>query len=58
MGNIWQKRFYTRIVNTDHYFGTVIEYIRHNPIKAELPKRYQRTPYQYVDGKGIERLLG
>ncbi|MFA5052250.1 MAG: transposase [Patescibacteria group bacterium] len=52
----FQKRFYARIVNTDDYFRTVIEYIRHNPVKAELPKRYQTMPYQYFDRETIREI--
>ncbi|MBU0598405.1 transposase, partial [Patescibacteria group bacterium] len=36
----WQKRYYTRIVNTDKYLYTVIKYIKQNPIEAELPDKY------------------
>ncbi|MDD5040113.1 MAG: transposase [Patescibacteria group bacterium] len=45
----FQKRFYIRIVNTDEYFRTVIEYIKRNPFKAKLPGRYSGRPYQYIN---------
>lgn len=48
-GNIWQKRFYHRIVNTDEYFYTVISYIKRNPVKAGLSDKYQKMPYWYLD---------
>lgn len=51
--SIWQKRFYTRIVDTDTYFNRVIAYIRHNPDKAGLPTRYRRGPYQYFQQENM-----
>jgi REP element-mobilizing transposase RayT len=56
-GNIWQKRFYTKIVNTHKYLETVIQYIENNPIKAELPKKYQQKPYQYFNWPKIHALF-
>ena len=47
MGKIWQPRFYTRVVSTRKYLYTVIEYIKYNPVKAELPIKYSKEPYQY-----------
>lgn len=55
-GNIWQRRFHTRIVHTDRYFHAIIRYIRCNPIKAELPPQFRRMPYQYCDNKMIREL--
>jgi REP element-mobilizing transposase RayT len=46
---IWQKRFYTRIVNNRRYLHAVIGYIKNNPIKAKLPNKYNKMPYQYFD---------
>jgi REP element-mobilizing transposase RayT len=46
---IFQKRFYTRIVTTQKYFNTVIQYILYNPIKAKLPNKFQKFPYQFID---------
>lgn len=48
-GNVWQPRFYTKIVTTPEYLTTVVKYMRHNPIKDELPKKYERKPYRYTD---------
>jgi REP element-mobilizing transposase RayT len=48
-GNIWQPRFYNRLVNTDKYLDTVIQYIISNPIKAKLPNKFHIPPYQYID---------
>ncbi len=55
--SILQPRFYARIVDNDGYLRTVIEYITFNPIKSELPAKYHMAPYQFVDGKKINRLL-
>ena len=57
MGNIWQIRFYTRIVTTGKYLRTVIEYIQHNPVKAELPDKYHRLPYRYFTELKIKDLF-
>ncbi|MFH0804887.1 MAG: transposase [Patescibacteria group bacterium] len=45
---VFQKRFYARAVTSQRYFDTVIRYIAYNPVKAELPSRYRKPPYQYV----------
>ena len=56
-GNIWQKRFNTRIINNTQYLETIIEYIRHNPVKAKLPPIYRKMPYQYADWDLIHTLF-
>ena len=53
---IFQRRFYTRIVNTIEYMATIIEYIINNPIKENLPKKYHIFPYQYFHCRGIRHL--
>lgn len=57
MGNIWQKRFYARIVTTDEYLRTAVEYIINNPIKAALPRKYHDWPYQFIHWEKINELL-
>jgi len=57
MGNIWQPRFYTCIINTHQYLRTVIEYIQYNPIKAKLPVKYHLLPYQYCNKLKTEDLF-
>lgn len=49
MGNIWQRRFYAKVIDTDEYLRTVVEYIEYNPIGAGLPAKYKRMPYQCID---------
>ncbi len=55
--SIWQPRFYVRIVSTCKYLGTVIEYIKYNPIKAKLPVKYCKLPYQYLNMLKINNLF-
>ncbi|HCM67960.1 MAG: hypothetical protein A2898_05790 [Candidatus Kerfeldbacteria bacterium RIFCSPLOWO2_01_FULL_48_11] len=55
--SVLQPRFYSRTVNTDAYLYTVVEYIRFNPIKARLPKKYHHMPYQLMDTKLIKLLF-
>jgi REP element-mobilizing transposase RayT len=54
--SVQQLRFYTRIVSTSKYLETVIQYIQHNPVKAELPEKYKKFPYQYFDWKLLRGL--
>lgn len=54
MGNIWRKRFYTRIVDSEKYLHTVIHYIKHNPTKAKLPGKFCRLPYQFFNFKKLQ----
>ena len=55
--SIWQKRFNTRIVDTEERLGNTIKYIKNNPQKAGLPKKYQLFPYMYFDMEKILDLL-
>lgn len=55
--SVWHSRFYTRIINTNRYLRTVIEYIQRNPAKARLPARYQKSPYQYFNWPAIRQLF-
>jgi len=54
---IFQPRFYTRIITTRKYLRTVVQYIKHNPIKAALTHKYHRPPYQYFIWSLINRLF-
>ncbi|MBU0707508.1 transposase [Patescibacteria group bacterium] len=55
--SIWQKRFYTCIVDSERYLENVIYYIKKNPIKAELPRKYHEMPYQYFNWDKIKELF-
>ncbi len=57
LGLIWQPRFYSRIVNTEKYLTTVVEYMKHNPEKDGLPKRYAQSPYRYFNWRKIRELF-
>ena len=57
MGNVWQRRFYTRIVDNDDYLRAVIEYIKQNPIRDGLPEKYHEMPYQCIDKNLLKLLL-
>jgi len=35
-GHVWQGRFYSRFVNSDEYFYTLVKYIEHNPVQAGM----------------------
>lgn len=53
---IWQPRFNTRIVDNEERLRNTIEYIKYNPAKAGLPKKYQKFPYMYFNWKEISKL--
>jgi REP element-mobilizing transposase RayT len=55
---IWQPRFNTRIVDNEERLQNTIEYIKNNPIKNDLDKKYQREPYIYLNKKLIDSLFG
>jgi len=44
-GHFWQGRFYSRYINSDKYFYTLIRYIEQNPIEAGLAKEVTEYPY-------------
>lgn len=55
--SMWQRRFYTRVIDTDEYFKNVIQYIKQNPIKASLPSKYHKPPYQLFDWEKVYNLF-
>lgn len=55
--SIWQPRFNTRVVDTEERLRNTIEYIKYNPVKAGLPKKYQAFPYQYFNRDKIFELF-
>ncbi len=55
--SILQPRFYTRIIDTDRYLRTIVEYITYNPTEADLPAKYREMPYQFVNVGKINGLL-
>ncbi len=44
-GHFWQGRFYSRYLNSDEYYYTLIRYIEQNPIEAGLVEKIAEYPY-------------
>ncbi len=44
-GHFWQGRFYSRYINSETYYYTLIRYIEQNPIQAGLASRVGEYPY-------------
>jgi putative transposase len=44
-GHFWQGRFYSRYINSDAYFYTLVKYIEHNPIEAGMAQNVGEYPY-------------
>lgn len=40
-GRLWQNRFFSTIVDTDHYLWVTARYIEMNPVKARLSRKPQ-----------------
>lgn len=56
-GRFWHRRSYFRIIESEEYFANVIEYIRYNYRKMNLPERYGRPPFVFIDQSAIERIF-
>ena len=52
-GQIWQARFYDKIIDNDNSLWATVNYISNNPIKAGLPKKWRKYPYQFKAHKLI-----
>lgn len=57
IGNIWQSRFNSRIIDTVESLQNILEYIENNPINARLPNKYNKHPYMYFNWKLIQKLF-
>ncbi|MDD5212499.1 MAG: transposase [Sulfuricurvum sp.] len=44
-GHFWQGRFYSRYINNDAYFYTLVKYIEQNPIEAGMAQKVGEYPY-------------
>jgi len=44
-GHFWQGRYYSRYINSDEYYYTLIRYIEQNPVEAGLVKEVVEYPY-------------
>lgn len=47
-GHFWQGRFYSRYINSEAYYYTLIRYIEQNPMEAGLATRVGEYPYTLV----------
>lgn len=57
IGNIWQPRFNSRIIDNDESLQNILEYIENNPINTGLPRKYNKHPYMYFNWKLIYQLF-
>ncbi len=44
-GHFWQGRYYSRYINSDEYYYTLIRYIEQNPVEAGIVKSVVEYPY-------------
>ena len=44
-GHFWQGRYYSRYINSDEYYYTLIRYIEQNPVEAGLVENIKDYPY-------------
>lgn len=49
IGNLFQDRFRSEVVEDDNYFLTVLRYIHQNPVKAGLCKNIEEYPWSSVE---------
>lgn len=48
-GTFWEKESYDRVVRNKQEFFNVINYIRENPVKAGLVRKWEEFPHTYVN---------
>jgi putative transposase len=53
-GHLWQGRFRSKIIARDRYLVDCIQYVEHNPVRAELAK----AAGEYLWSSYRERTLG
>ncbi len=53
----WQKSFDFKIKNNSKMFLTSIEYIKNNPQKFNLPKKYYKLPYMYINKEKVKIMV-
>ncbi len=56
-GKFWHHRSNFRIIESEEYFGNVIEYIQYNYRKMNLPERYGEAPFVFIDQNAIHRFF-
>lgn len=58
VGNLFQDRFKSEVVEDETYFLTVLRYIHQNPIKAGIVKSLKEYPWSsYIEYIGREQLI-
>lgn len=55
--SIWQKRFYARTVTCEEQLRNTIKYIKNNPVKEGLPKKYLNAPYYHINTTATQSLF-
>lgn len=56
-GTFWQRRSYILHVESENYLDTLIDYIRFNYTKMNLPKRYGQAPFVCINERAIANLF-
>ena len=44
-GHFWQGRYYSRYINSENYYYTLIRYIEQNPVEAGIVSKVEDYPY-------------
>lgn len=58
-GRFWQPRSYCRVVTSERYLRSVLDYIQNNHQKHDLPKNpYGFPPYVFIDEMAINGVFG
>lgn len=56
-GKFWQHRSNFRIIETEDYLSNVLEYIRYNYRKMNLPEWYGQSPFVFIDQMAVNRVF-
>lgn len=56
-GSFWQRRSYVLHVESENYLDTLIDYVRFNYTKMNLPERYGQAPFVLINDKNLRNLF-
>jgi hypothetical protein len=56
-GTFWQHRSNFRIIETERYLSNVVDYVRWNYQKMNLPESYGQHPYVFIDHSRIHAMF-
>lgn len=56
-GTFWQRRSYVLHVESENYLDTLINYIRFNYTKMNLPESYGQVPFVFINNKNLHDLF-